>query len=170
MSQAEKRPGPPKGTKPDLSGVPGEIVSLDKLPVLDFARKARRSPYDALLEKLLDAPKNSALKFGEAKARISIAVRARKKGLKIEFAESGGALYVRVVGFTDDQPNAKDAMHVLRAMAAGFAAPVTISDHIVKAGVDLGPSRVLEVLQRLEAAGSVRKAADCTWKLTAKAA
>jgi len=168
---ASKRPGRPKGTKLDFSGVPGEVVSLDSLPRLDFSRHQRQSPYDALLERLLDAPKNSALKFGDPRARATIGVRARKKGLKVEFAECDGTLYVRIVGFlNEDEPDAKDAMQVLRAMAAGFAAPVTISDHIVRSGGEMTPGRVLATLKQMESAGTVRKAGDGTWKMTAKAA
>jgi len=184
-----KKPGPSKGTRPNFNGVPGCIVASDALPEgLDFAAKrARISPYDGLLEKLLEAPKNSALKFGDLRARASIIIRARKKGLRVVFAERGSELYVRIDGFIDSNDKAKATLKnaapatlpskpsdqieqaVLRAMAVGFSNPQTIADHARKNGtIIIGVAPIQSALIRMEINGLVRRDGS-QWKMNDRA-
>lgn len=169
-----KKPGPPKGRTLDFSGVPGEIVPADAVQGLEFsAKKIRHSPYDALLEKLLDSPKGSILKFGDPRARASVTVRARKKGLKVEFAERDGVLYVRIAGFAEQRPEIKPvhvpggcAALVLRALAAiEDATPLAIAEYIIQNGVRITTPEVRDTLVQMAKDGTAKKRANGTWTL-----
>lgn len=98
--------GKPKGIKPDFTGVPGELVPIDGLQ-LSFGRGGRISPYDALLIKLSESAKGNALKFASVRAKASVAVRSKKLGFRVSFAELGGALYVRYEGRIDEDIRAQ---------------------------------------------------------------
>lgn len=80
--------------------VTGAIVAAVECEGFEFGKRRRVSPYDALLEQLLDAPKGSVLKIetgNPASAWHSCKKRAEKKGLRAEFAEADGAIYIRIV-------------------------------------------------------------------------
>jgi hypothetical protein len=80
------------------------IVSLDSINV-EFGRRGSVSPYRVLLEQLLDAPRNSALKINNLKSRYSIIKQARALGYKVVFAEHEEGLYVKIDGMLqEDQP------------------------------------------------------------------
>jgi hypothetical protein len=86
------------GVMPDLSGTPGTICSVEGLN-LAFGASKRVSPYDKLLDELAaSTTPNQALCFESTKARTSVAIRAKKKGLRVSFAEHAGRLYVRFDG------------------------------------------------------------------------
>lgn len=93
-----------KRKAPDFTGVPGELISTANLSGLTFAsgRKSKGSPYDPLLDQLDKAPKDSALRFGDPRVRVSLLARARKKGIVLAFAEADGALFVKISGHADD--------------------------------------------------------------------
>lgn len=90
---------------PRFDGVPGQIVAGDSLDGISFsASKHRVSPYDALLDDLLAETRKAigegkpmpALRFGDVRAKVSVRARAKKKEFKLEFADAGGVLYVRM--------------------------------------------------------------------------
>src|ERR1035438_3862891 len=87
---------------PDFHGVPGELVAMPEGVALSFATGQKKiSPYDALLDQLAAAP-TKFLRFTDKRARASLNVRAKKKGLRISFAEDSGMLWVRLDGHVDD--------------------------------------------------------------------
>ena len=107
-----KRRGAKPGVRPDVHGVPGELAPLPS--DLLFGSRLRQSPYDGLLQQLKAATlawkdtepcvgAQPGLVFGEMRARTSLAVRAKKLGLRISFAEKGAKLYVRLDGVEGDQ-------------------------------------------------------------------
>jgi hypothetical protein len=65
---------------------------------LVFQERGRKvSPYDAWLDKLQAAPAGSGLEADSAQARTSLGIRAKKKGMRLSFAERDGKLYVRLL-------------------------------------------------------------------------
>ena len=92
---------PQKGKRPNFDGVSGTLITT---PVgLEFSvRKLRISPYDALLDQLEKAGPGHVLCFDDIRARASVIVRSKKKGLRISFAEHDGKLFVRFDGSTKD--------------------------------------------------------------------
>lgn len=89
---------PTKGVKPNFEGVRGELVKSAELPagiVFGF-RRLHSSPYDALLNQLVEAGTGQVLCFGNPRARCSITVRSRKLNIKVEYGEHLGKLYVRL--------------------------------------------------------------------------
>jgi hypothetical protein len=89
-----------KRARPNFAGVAGEL--LPQAPEGLVFGRMKASPYDALLDQLAAAPRAAALKFGDVKARSSVALRAKKKGLRVSFNASTGVLYVRFDGRVDD--------------------------------------------------------------------
>lgn len=148
-----KKPGP--GKHPDFSGVPGEIVSIENL-VLDFQTRKRMSPYDALLDNLVEAGPGKALKFGDVRARASVTVRARKKGLKVSFAELYGVLYVRLDGKAEDTIGRTRREKILQTLKTGprkaIALTVALRDQ-GDAAIDV--NLVLAILGQMERSGEV---------------
>lgn len=100
----------------DFSGVKGEFVVDDAPAGVLFGTKKRMSPYDALLMRLRDAGRGH-LVFDDVKARVSVAVRAKKLGIGVEFGEPdegalSGKLLVRltVSGTPEKVAERRDAM------------------------------------------------------------
>ena len=122
MKKAEgKRPGPAPGTKRDMRGVPGQIVSLEGLD-LAFGQMVKASSYDPLLNQLAAAGKGKALKFGDVRAKSSIYARAKKLRLRVSFAVLGSDLYVRLDGRVDDDIKGTRRAGILGALKFGARA------------------------------------------------
>jgi predicted Rossmann fold nucleotide-binding protein DprA/Smf involved in DNA uptake len=121
--------------------IEAEIVSLAGLD-LDFSAH-RVSPYRELLEKLLDAGKDSALRVANPKARYSIVKAARALGWKVAFAIADGALYAKIVGVANQTGRsvspaspaavASDLKWILKALTDG---PLTAREIARQAGAD----------------------------------
>lgn len=118
--------GPRPRTLPEAA-----IVSLDNLE-LHFGQRRRVSPYREMLERLLDAPRTSALRVSNLSARYSITKQARALGWKVLFAEHEGGLYVKIDGVAEEEgrkpiSSASEANRklVLRALSAG---PLTLAE------------------------------------------
>jgi hypothetical protein len=79
---------------PLMMGVPGELVDSVPADVLFGERKAKTSPYDPLLLQLRSAGPGRYLRFAETRARVSVAARAKKLGMKVVFGEQAGVLWV----------------------------------------------------------------------------
>jgi hypothetical protein len=61
------------------------------------------------------------LRFGDVRAKASVYARAQKKGLRVSFAESGGALYVRLDGRKDDDIKAARREKIVQALKGGVS-------------------------------------------------
>lgn len=110
--------------KPDFTGVPGEFCKPDGLNLV-FGKKLRGSPYDGLLLELAKRT-GELLVFGDIKARASIYARAKKLQMALEYAESGGKLYVRFAGLLPDHPDFKSQRRD-RIMAALPGTPIQVA-------------------------------------------
>lgn len=119
---------PTKGVRPNLAGVPGELVDLDGLS-LEFGGRNKISPYDALLHQLAKATDEAlaaskprpGLKFGDPRAKASLWNRAKKLGLRISFAFSSDELYVRMDGRVDDNLRETRRSAIKKLLANGQA-------------------------------------------------
>jgi hypothetical protein len=74
-----------------------EIVAPGEVAGLVFGAR-KKTGYIPVLEELLHAPAGSALKVERVASRFQIGQAAKRMGINVEFAESGGSLYVRVAG------------------------------------------------------------------------
>ena len=157
---------------PDFTGVPGQLASSDEIAGLEFGAKLRKSPYDALLDQLAIAPKGSALKFGDLKCRPSIYSRARKKGLRISFAERGGALFVRFDGRDDDDVRATTRRAaILAALKLGPMSHVKITNKLRDAGDSVLDAAATDaILHQMFKVGQVLRQEGGNWALNPKAA
>src|SRR5579885_2356367 len=81
------KPATPVGSEP--------ILDPSIIPAKTRVSK-RRSRYRELLQRLLDSPKNSALRVKNVGARYAFAEQARALGYEAVFAEHDGWLYVKI--------------------------------------------------------------------------
>lgn len=109
LSSVGSSAAPTKGVKPNMTGVPGEFVTLNALPFEAWQRSSKVSPYDTLLDDLRkrteEAKANGdaslpGLRFADPRAKASLYARGKRKGLQVGFAIFDGALYVRIDGVT----------------------------------------------------------------------
>lgn len=160
---------------PNFSGVSGELIPADPALLLVFGNRCRISPYDGLLDQLAEKTNGGGaggflLRFGDTRARAAVQVRARKKGLRISFAESGGSLFVRLDGSAskDLHETRREAIkHILRTQpmtAMRLAAKMRDSGDPAATG----PLVESILLQMLKAAEVVRQEGD-TWALNPRA-
>jgi hypothetical protein len=162
------KPGPKKGHVPDFSGVPGELVAADAVPAgIHWGTKLRGSPYDPLLKELAEAGAGKMLKFGNARARTSIVLRARKLGLKVVCGEDGGALYVKFVGREgDDLANAR--REKIR-QALKIVVGITLSKLLLhlrdKGDVTIDAPTLQLILSQMMRAGEIIHADGDQWRL-----
>lgn len=158
-----------KGMKaPDFSGVKGELVLAEGLQ-LNFGSRLKSSPYDALLDQLV-AARGQLLKFAALKARASVAVRAKKKGLRVSFAEAGGCLFVRYDGLlVDDVKGTRRAkiLDVLEKMPRNAAQLAVALREAGDSTVDA--SLVLAILAQLERDGQVVRGEGDRWAKSPRA-
>jgi hypothetical protein len=149
---------PKKGVMPRLDGVPGELVSLEDLAlVLNFSsKKTRVSPYDPLLDQLAESGPGKVLKFCDVRARISLIARAKKKGLRLSFAESGTDLYVRCDGRPIEDVRASRRTAILKILNTGPHKLSRITAVLREAGdLAIDMSLALLILSQMEKAGEV---------------
>lgn len=136
-------PGAGKRTRPEAA-----IVSIAGIDLEFESGRKSLSPYRALLEKLMDAPKESALKVGRIGARASIQVQAKKLGYKLAYAEAEGCLYVRIVGYLD-----KDTAPSATASGGQAKASCPTNGHgpraMILASLSQGPMTVRELARVL---------------------
>lgn len=100
---------PTKGVKPRFEGVAGVLLQPSETPDdLIFGHTLRVSPYDAKLRELSGAPSGALLVFDSIRAKASLYGRAKKLNVKVEFAESAGKLYVRMVPMSTASASASD--------------------------------------------------------------
>lgn len=152
-----KKPGPKKGTMPDMSGVPGELVSDSTLPEdIHWGAKRRMSPYDGPLKALADAGPGKVLRFGELKARLSVPARAKKLGLRIECGEKDGVLYVRYLGHVEDDVKASRRSEILGALKFGPATAMKLANLLRMKGDSVVDAQLVEaILVQLARTGEV---------------
>ena len=129
----------------------GEIVSLADAGELDFSGTGKLSVYRGLLLKLMDAPKESALKVGRLNARACIKKQGAGLGYKLAFAKKDGALYVKIVGVTDDaRPAVRDG-----AAGNGQAKACPTKEHgpmgMILTALSRGPMTLKEIARVLGA-------------------
>jgi hypothetical protein len=147
---------PAKRAAPDMSGVPGTLVSLDGLDI-DFAKWNRASPYDALLEKLVNAPPNSALLFANGlRARASICARAKKKGLIVGLAEKGPDLYVKFIGRVEDNEKESRRKKIKQLLRLGPLNCIQIATKLREGGDGVVDAQLVDtILAQMQKAGDV---------------
>ena len=144
---AKRSPARMSPTVPESS-----IVSLDSLELdLEFGKRRSVSPYRLLLEQLLDAPRNSALKINSVKSRYSIIKQARALGYRVVFAEYDQTLYVKIDGILQDSPppvtrtaNLPSEEVILRSLSGG---PKTVAE--LGRDLNVDPAACASVLTRL---------------------
>jgi hypothetical protein len=118
----------------------GEIVSSE-IPELVFQTGGRKSLFADLLTQLDDAPKGSVLKVNCLKSRASISVQARKLGFKVQFAESDGQLYCRIVAYADEK----------KATPGASPAPMAASMAVILDALRMGPLTLKEIARKVGA-------------------
>jgi len=160
---------PVKGVRPDFRGVAGELV--DEIPAdLVFGGKGHRiSPYDEPLRQLAAAEGHKWLKFGYARARVSVNVRARKMGLKVVCAESNGTLFVQFVGRAADDVagGRRDAIGgILKGAPSGLTAMQITGLMRSKGDATIDASLTETILLQMMRTGSVIRTEDGMWKIS----
>jgi hypothetical protein len=155
MSATAKKAKSP--VSPDrFAGTPGEIVSIENLN-LDFsARLGKKSIYDDLLDKLAAAPKNSAIRFGDLKCRPSVAVRAKKRGYLIQFAESAGSLYVRITGSASEDLKEVRRQKITAILRQSPLTYIKVANRLRESGDEMIDAATVErILTQMRKAGEV---------------
>ncbi|MFN7999286.1 MAG: hypothetical protein U0Q18_37055 [Bryobacteraceae bacterium] len=167
-----------KRAKPDFTGVQGEVVAGDVIAGLEgrglaWGSGGRKSPYDAQLDELLrltneaaaqGSPK-PAMRFASNKARTSLTVRAKKKGIKLSFAEFDGALYCRIEG-QENQVGARRRARILEELKRGPRKAAYLNTALRAAGdqtIDLGT--IGAILSQMLREGSIVHQEGDTWGL-----
>ena len=160
------RPAP--GVRPDITGVPGELVPLAGLD-LHFGKSLRTSPYDPLLEQLDKAGPGNALRFGDLRARVSVVARAKKLGLHVSFAVSGNTLYVRLDGRAADDKHATRREQIKAALKFGPLAAMKLTALLREKGdATVDASLVENILGQMMRAGEVVHQEGGAWALAPK--
>jgi hypothetical protein len=156
-----------KRAVPNMEGVPGVLVSLDGLEI-DFLRRGGRvSPYDGLLDQLASAPANSGLLFMDGvRAKASLYIRGKKKGLILAFAEAAGNLYVKLLGRVDDKEKETRRGKIKEILRLGAMSPVRISNKLREAGDGAVDAQLVAViLLQMQKDGSVIRQDGGDWRL-----
>lgn len=187
-SSSGKGQKPTKGVRPKFDGIPGQLMQPSEVPTgLLFGAKVHASPYDAKLRELAVAPSGAALQFAGLRARPSLYSRARKLNLKVEFAELGGKLYVRIAPMTCSpssttaaggppppslqqelisEKRIRNHTAILAAVCAGKRTPEAIAAAIRAEIPHADGVIVRSMLKQMQQAGSVRltKISPETWE------
>ena len=151
-----------KGRVPDVKGVPGKVIQLPA--GLTFGSRARQSPYDPLLREVETAAPGSGLEFGDPRARASVIIRAKKLGLKVEFAEQDGKLYVRLAAAQDTRTARHDA--ILALLRLGPSTPIKIASVLREKGDTVADGQiVVAALGQMERNNLVIKLTGAEWGL-----
>jgi hypothetical protein len=172
MAAITKKPegAPKRGRKPNTDGVPGELVSLEGLNLV-FGTRLKTSPYDPLLDQLVQAGPGKALRFGDVRAKASVYARAKKRGLRVSFAESAGALYVRFDGSSDADVRKSRRDHIVVALRLGPMSAIQIAKRLREAGDASVDAQLVEAIlgQMLKASEVVKRDNDNTWAMKGRA-
>lgn len=133
--------------------------------------RAKASPYDPLLDQLAAATPGQALRFADTRARAALYARAKKKGLKVSFAESNGSLYVRLDGRVDDDVHKTRRDQIVAALKRGPLGHIQIAAKLREGGDSTVDAQLVEtILGQLLRDGVVVKRESGDWTLSAKAA
>lgn len=166
----------PKGVKPNMDGVAGRVVKAADLPaglaetLIFVARNNKVSPYDAPLRELAEATKANGpgafLEFGDVRARVSVAVRARKLGFRVSFATANGKLYVRFDGLLAGDLKGSRREKILAALKNGTQTAHKINIAVRDSGDTTFDAQTAEViLATLMREGYVIAREGGTWAL-----
>jgi hypothetical protein len=165
MAKASAVLPPKKGRVPNMAGVAGELVALDGLD-LQFGGMRKASPYDALLDQLAAAGPGKLLRFGDERAKPAIYSRSKKKGYKVSFAVSGGALFVRFDGSVDDDVKARRREQILGTLLFGASTPPKLAALLREKGdTTVDGQGVAAILAQLARTGEVVKGEGEQWAL-----
>jgi hypothetical protein len=158
--------------RPDFTGVPGALVALEGLGGLVFGKHLRTSPYDPLLDQLLAAGSGKALKFGDVKAKASLLLRAKKKGLRVSFAEDGaGALYVRIDGSATEDLRGVRREQIQSALKLGPLSAIKLAVKLRESGDTSVDGQMVEaILGQMQREGVVIKRESGDWIASPKPA
>ena len=168
--------------KPRFDGVPGQLVTDEMLDRISFGgSKGKISPYDGLLQSLVEQTRTAigngtrlpALRFDDVRAITTLKNRAKKKNLKLEFAQFENALYVRInprdlPASTDPAGKAQNALDagVLGALTLGPLNKFQIAKKLRESGHPEADAPLCElVLIRLARAGQLIRREDGTYLL-----
>lgn len=171
--EVKNKRGPKPGRRPDFSGVPGEIITSPP-ENLSWGAKTRKSPYDALLDQLSAATATAtasggdipALRFPDARAKASVFVRARKKGLKVVCAEAPDGLYVRIEPGSDQVGEVRRERIHAALKKFGAATPVQLSGSLRSQGdLTIDAQTVATILSQMARLGVVVAGEGNLWKL-----
>jgi hypothetical protein len=153
----------------NFSGVPGEIVAVTEMPsMLIFGRKpCRLSPYDPLLKQLAESGAGKILRFGDAKCRTSIGVRARRLGLRVSCAEDDKRqLWVRFDGRIEEVLKSTRREKILTALKSGPMNKFSVAARLREQGDGTFDAVFAEViLSGLVKTGEVIRREGDTWAL-----
>ncbi len=165
MKVDSKKLAPPrKGVNPRFEGVPGELVPIDGLP-LCFGRGGHGSPYDPLLDQLAASGAGQALRFGDVRARSALTARAKKKGMRVSFAQHEGKLYVRYDGSASDDLKQSRRDRILAVLKVPQTA-MTLTQRLREAGdTTVDATIVLAILAQMQRAGDVIEQEGQRWTL-----
>lgn len=161
---AVRRGGP--GYKPPVRA---DLVPL--APEIVWEQAGRKSAYDDLLRRLLDAPATHGLRFAERRCRATVLARAKKLGLRILLAECGDNLWVKLVGLTKEAvqtaarplPPAEACLQILREMPR---TGTEVYDHMERLLPGCSRAASDAVLEKLRKDGLAVKKDDLKWYLT----
>jgi hypothetical protein len=146
-----------KATKaPDFTGQKGELVSAEGFAALHWGGRLKTSPYDALLDQLAAAGAGMLLKFGSVKAKASVYSRAKKKGMRVSFAEQQGTLFVRYDGSAAEDLGQSRRGAIRKQLARGPVALHKLAGALREAGDPTLDSPTLSaILGQMVKAGEV---------------
>lgn len=153
-----------KGKKPDMSGVPGELVGMPAFELRWGGGKI--SPYDGLLEKLAAAGPGQLLKFGDARAKTSLWSRSRKLGMKLMYAEHEGSMYVKFAGWAPDSERGKQIVRakIMEVLQTNPRTEIQLAVELRKQGLtDMDAATAGAILKQMEQLGQTSRKADGTW-------
>lgn len=180
---------PTPGVRPNFTGVASVFVKLAEVPpeLVFSARKQRTSPYDEKLRALLEAGRDTLLKFDDPRARASLSARSKKLGMKLEYGEHMGKLYVRLAPGSTAAPAAQSANPlsvkdtvaasdktrkrslIITAIRQGKHTPEAIAAFMRQEHPDVDAPIVRSMLKQMQNDGSVTlaKISPETWELAA---
>lgn len=153
----------PARKMPDMSGVPGELISIDAVPPGILFGGKRQSPYDKLLLQLQAQP-DKLLRFGDAKAYASLHARAKKLSIGIEMGVSDNLLFVRMKEFHGERA-AKRRADILVILKPGTSLPAPgIAAKLREMGDTADGGMVSVILEQMVRTGEVIKQEGGTWR------
>lgn len=159
--------GRPPGRHDFHPAVNGTLMEIPSELIWDSG--GRRSAYDEVLNRLLEAPASQALRFEETRCRATIQARAKKMGMKICLAEWGGALWVKLLGMdgrklrtsANAEESPRDA--VRRCVREAPRTTAEIHDHLQQQFPGTMMPATSGLLESLRGKGEIAKRDDLKW-------